>query len=1028
MTVAVEKLITSDILKPARYLGNELLAVHKPWDTAAIRWVLTYPEVYEVGASNLGHIILYNILNAQPRQLCDRTYLPGPDLAAKLRETNTPLFAVESKRSLCQFDILGFSLSYELGATNILEMLDLAGIPLTWRERQRVGEEITSSSSPQPTTNNPSFPLIFAGGQTATSNPEPYADFFDFFALGDGEELLPEIGLVLEEGKKAGLNRQELLLDLAQIPGVYVPQFYDMGSSGSVHPNRPDVPKRILRRVATPMPAYSIGLVPYVETVHDRLTIEIRRGCTRGCRFCQPGMLTRPARDVEPEKVVEAIESGMRATGYNEFSLLSLSCSDYLSLPAVGMEIKNRLKQENITLSLPSQRVDRFDENIANILGGMRQGGLTFAPEAGTQRMRDIVNKGLTNEELLRGVKTASEKGWDKIKLYFMIGLPGETDADVLGIAETVSWLQRSCWVSGRKPLWFNLTISNFTPKPHTPFQWHSVSTDEFKRKQGLLRQAFRRMKSVKVNFTDVRISAMEDFVGRGDRSLATVLHRAWELGAGMDSWYDNLDEAFTAWSVAIAEAGLDWKYRQVENGEWNLFQVEGVGGDAGTRETRERDASLSSLSPLPHSRTDVPPERLFSLDIPLPWDHIDTGIDKKWLMSDLQRSLEAATVPDCSFDGCSHCGVCGTDFGHNIVIDPPPIPEFTGEFVPNTTKAQRLRVWFGKQGNMALVSHLDLMRLFDRSVRRAGLPVAFTGGFNPTPRISIANALPLGSTSSGEIVDFQLTHSVDADTFVSQLALALPPDIPIYNVETLDLKASAAAQVLKAAEYLITVAYIGEATTAQWQGWIDTIKGKDEIWWEQTTKSGNTRLVNVRDRLFDLELIEPLRQGNLSSQRSVSGGDSACSRSEGIPEVGKGGNQRQLHLAGNPSSPEEDAAGTALAPPCDFSSLKETAVLREGSPTQSPVVARDEGHPEGSRHSELRGVPPAEQSVRCQDRQEESVVVLRYVGSYYNDGTVLRPEQILSMLEHVATCVLPVARAEFHLLHIHRNRLVLGD
>lgn len=338
MAVAVQKLITSDILKPARYLGNELGAFHKPWHQAEVRWVLTYPEIYEVGASNLGHIILYNILNAQPRQLCDRAYLPAPDLATKLRATETPLFAVESKRSLLEFDILGFSLSYELGATNILEMLDLAGIPLTGKERDAGN-----------------YPLIFAGGQTATSNPEPYSDFFDFIALGDGEELLPEIGLVLEEGKANCLSREELLLDLAQIPGVYVPKFYNSAPDGSVYPNRPNVPKRILRRVATPIPAYSIGLVPYVETVHDRLTIEIRRGCTRGCRFCQPGMLTRPARDVEPDQVVEAITKGMRDTGYNEFSLLSLSCSDYLALPAVGMEIKNRLKDENITLSLPSQ-------------------------------------------------------------------------------------------------------------------------------------------------------------------------------------------------------------------------------------------------------------------------------------------------------------------------------------------------------------------------------------------------------------------------------------------------------------------------------------------------------------------------------------------------------------------------------------------------------------------------------------------------------------------------------------------------
>jgi radical SAM superfamily enzyme YgiQ (UPF0313 family) len=381
VAVSVERLITSDILKPARYLGNERLAVNKPWDSAVIRWVLTYPELDQVGASNLGQIILYNILNAQPRQLCDRAYLLGKDLGAKLRATHTPLFAVESKRWLIEFDILGFSLSYELSATNILKMLDLAGIPKTWQERS-IGN----------------YPLVFVGGQTATSNPEPYADYADFFALGDGEELLPEIGLVLAEGKQSGLNREQLLLDLAQIPGVYVPQFYHMN----------------------------------------------QEGCTRGCRFCQLGMLTRPGRDVEPEKVIEAMEQGMRATGYNEFSLLSLSCSDYLSLPFVGMEIKNRLKNENISLSLPSQRVDRFDQNIANILGETRQSGLTFASEAGTQRMQEIVNKGLTNEELLRGVKTAWEQGWDKIKLYFMIGSPGETDDDVLGIAEKASAANQS--------------------------------------------------------------------------------------------------------------------------------------------------------------------------------------------------------------------------------------------------------------------------------------------------------------------------------------------------------------------------------------------------------------------------------------------------------------------------------------------------------------------------------------------------------------------------------------------------------
>ena len=561
----------------------------------------------------------------------------------------------------------------------------------------------------------------------------------------------------------------------------------------------------------------------------DRLTVEIRRGCTRGCRFCHPGMLTRPATDVEPEKVVDAIEKGMRATGYNEFSLLSLSCSDYLALPAVGMEIKNRLQEENISLSLPSQRVDRFDDNIADIIGGIRKSGLTFAPEAGTQRMRDVVNKGLTNEELLRGIQTAVARGWSKVKLYFMIGLPGETDVDVVGIVDTVRWLRRECSQISNKRLNFNITISNFTPKPHTPFQWHSVSTSEFRRKQELLKSEFRRLRGVKVNYTDVRISAMEDFVGRGDRRLAAVVKRAWELGAGMDSWWENLDQAYGAWSQAIAEADLTWKYRQVENGEGNFF----VNPDS---TTSIKDAT----------------------DAPLPWDHLNTGIDKQWLKEDLQRALDAATVPDCAFDGCSHCGVCGTDFGHNIVVKPPEIPKFEGHFKPNQNKEQKIRMWFGKIEEMSLISHLDLVRLFDRAIRRAALPISFTGGYHPGPKISIANALSLGITSNGEIVDFELTTEMDLEEFRTKLAAQLPENIPIYKVAAVDLKSLNASRLMDQAEYLITVQAAEDQETSwqqSWQQWIDAINNSQEILWEKFTKSGNKKVINLRDRLFSLKL-----------------------------------------------------------------------------------------------------------------------------------------------------------------------------
>ncbi|MCH9054492.1 TIGR03960 family B12-binding radical SAM protein [Synechococcus sp. PCC 6716] len=804
MAIPVAELLSTDILKPARYLGNELGAVRKPWDAATVRWVLSYPEIYEVGASNLGHIILYNILNTVPDQLCDRAYLPAADLAQKLRTTQTPLFAVESRRPLADFDLIGFSLSYELGATNILEMLDLAGLPLTWAERQHTTE----------------IPLIFAGGQTATSNPEPYADFFDFFALGDGEELLPEIGLVVADAKRAGLSRQETLLDLAQVPGVYVPQFYDRQPDGAVVPNRADVPERILRRVATPLPAYAVGLVPYVETVHDRLTVEIRRGCTRGCRFCQPGMLTRPARDVAPDEVIAAIETGMRATGYNEFSLLSLSCSDYLALPAVGVEIKNRLRHEQISLSLPSQRVDRFDENIAHIVGGTRQSSLTFAPEAGTQRLRDIINKGLTNEELLRGVKTAYEQGWDKVKLYFMIGLPGETDADVLGIAETIRWLKRECWMKGRKPLNFHLTISNFTPKPHTPFQWHAVSTAEFERKQALLKAEFRTIRGLKVNFTDVRISAMEDFVGRGDRQLGAVIRRAWELGAREDSWWESLDRAYAAWTQAIAEAGLDWKYRQLEAGEWNVFSGEAA-----------------------------------ALDAPLPWDHIDTGISKAWLKEDLQRALAAVVVPDCSFAGCSHCGVCGLDFGHNVVVPPPPIPAIQEQCRPPQERVQRLRLTFGKVGSMTLISHLDLLRLLERAVRRAHLPIAFSGGFHPSPRIATASALPLGMASEGELVDLEFHQPVDPEVVLSQLRQQLPPELPLYCCEVVPLSAPAASQALVAATYELLICAPDECSLPEWEEVLQTLRATAEVPYELTTKSGKSKIINLRDRLLEIAL-----------------------------------------------------------------------------------------------------------------------------------------------------------------------------
>ncbi len=795
---AFAELVNAGISRPGRYLGNELGVEPRDWGAATIRWALTYPEVYEVGASNLGHIILYSILNAQPRQLCDRAYLPAPDLAERLRSTGSPLFAVESRRPLNSFDILGFSLSYELSATNVLEMLDLIGLPLYARDR-----------GDAPLGSQDALPLIFAGGQTATSNPEPYAPFFDFIALGDGEELLPEIGLVLEEGKAAGLPRSALLRDLAEVPGVYVPA---LGH------------RRVVRRVATPMPHYAMGLVPHVETVHDRLTVEIRRGCTRGCRFCQPGMLTRPARDVDPEEVVEAVETGMVRTGYSDFSLLSLSCSDYLALPAVGVELRNRLQDHNVSLSLPSQRIDRFDNNIAHILGGTRQGGLTFAPEAGTQRMRDIVNKGLTDQELSAGIETAMRNGWRKVKLYFMIGLPGETDADVHGIADTVERLRFEMRDIGRLEL--NLTISNFTPKPHTPFQWHSVSTAEFKRRQGILRQRFGGMRFLKVNYTDVRLSAMEDFIGRGDQRLAPVIEAAWRSGAGMDAWFDNIERTHGAWCEAIEAAGLGGRYRELELGSW---------------------AELQALTP---------EQRRQRCAEPLPWDHIDSGVSKQWLQEDLERALEAVVVPDCSFDGCSHCGVCGEGLGHNVVVPPPPIPTIDPPRKPPSEQVGRLRVRFAKTGEMALLSHLDLVRMLERALRRSQLPVSFTGGFHPLPRLQLALALPLGAEADSDWLDLSFTEVVQPEQLMDRLAPLLPQGFALLEAHGVPVKSPALSQMLQSAHWRLCLEPSGAdplPAERRCQEALGELLGAEALPLEELDRQGRRRRRDLRPLLLDL-------------------------------------------------------------------------------------------------------------------------------------------------------------------------------
>lgn len=836
-----------NIMKPGQYLGNEFGAIRKPWDDVKVRFCLAYPDLYSIGMSSTGHVVLYSCINEEPDLLCDRSYLPGPDMQEVLQKYDRPLFAVESKRALVDFDIVGMSLMYELGATNCVKVMQLAGIPYTWRERDAVSTKLRAGP-----------PLIFAGGLTVTANPEPYCDLFDFMSIGDGEEMLPAMGRCVARAldENPDCTREEVLLRLArEVPGVYVPRFYERTSDGAVRRIREDVPARVRKQNALPQPWRATALVPLTDPVHDRLTVEVRRGCTRGCRFCLPGMVQRPARDVAPEDVIRTVKDGVKKTGYNEFSLLSLSCSDWLSLPSVGLQLKNEMKEENkaISLSLGSQRVDRFSTDIANVVGGLRRSGLTFAPEAGTQRMRDVINKGLTNEDLARGVKLAYDSGYQNVKLYFMINLPSETDEDVMGIAETIKWLQRICKTQGRRRLSINVTISTFTPKSWTPFQWHSTSIDQVRRKQKMLKKSLRSSPDVKLSMTDPMLSAMEDFIGRGDRRLGVVIIRAHELGAGMDAWWEGMKDAYDAWCVAIKEAGLEWKYRQSESGEWNIAETiaEEVRGPRGWYEAA-RDGKLDRKTLAPKAEASDY-EGMSPLDRPLPWDHIDTGLDKGWLRDELMRALTETLTPDCAFYDCSSCGVCGDEMGNNITIAPPPIPEYGGVHIPSTDTKQRVRVAFEKRGAMSLASHLDYSRMLDRAIRRASLPISFTGGFHPRPRITIAAALPFGGTADKELVDFMLKEEIDISQFKQKLDAELPQGTRIVWARDVPVKSPAVSVLMCSATYVIAID--AEDVSINWNDVIRRVLESGPVEVEKVSKRGKVMTRDLRKMLYEIRL-----------------------------------------------------------------------------------------------------------------------------------------------------------------------------
>jgi len=590
--------LLAGVQKPARYTGGEWNSVVKNWDAIGIKVALAYPDIYEVGMSNLGLAILYQVLNAQPDLLAERAYAPWPDMEARMRSEGLPLFSLETRHPLRDFDIVGFSLQYELNYATVLNMLDLAGIPLRTAER------------------GPEYPLIIAGG-SCTYNPEPLAPFFDAFVIGEGEEVALEVAEVMGAWKGRGRkDKGELYRRLATLPGVYVPSLYEVqykegGTIAEVQPKVPEAPQVIVKRVLPRLgPVPTRPVVPFLRCIHDRGMVEIQRGCTQGCRFCQAGCIYRPVRERPLEEILAAVDELLAHTGYEEVALLSLSSSDYSRIEQLVRALVERYRDPPLTVSLPSLRVDAFSVALAELFQGRRHTGLTFAPEAGSQRLRDVINKKVSEEDLLTTARVAFSRGWHRIKLYFMIGLPTETEEDV----EAINKLVQKVYGLGRhyhgRRVRVSVSVATFVPKPHTPFQWCSlIGVEELRERQALLRRGLRR-RGISLSWHDPGMSLLEAALSRGDRRVAPVIEEAWRRGARLDAW----DEHFDA---------DRW---------WTAFEAQGVVPDFFAR-------------------------RRYAPDEVLPWDHISSGIDRSFLLGELRRAFEGRTTPDCRAR-CLNCGV----------------------------------------------------------------------------------------------------------------------------------------------------------------------------------------------------------------------------------------------------------------------------------------------------------------------------------------------------------------------------------
>ena len=610
---ALERLLPN-VQKPVQYVGGELNAVVKDWDSVDVRWVLMYPDAYEVGLPNQGVQILYEVLNERDDVLCERTYSVWPDLEQLMRGSGVPQFTLDAHRPVGAFDVFGLSFATELGYTNMLTALDLAGIPLHAVDR------------------DDSHPIVIAGGHAAF-NPEPIATFIDCAILGDGEEAALRVSDIVADWKRAGRpgGRVELLYRFASRGGCYVPRFYDVeyledGRIRRVIPTRNDVPWRVSKHTVMDLDAWpypKAPLVPLAETVHERASVEIFRGCTRGCRFCQAGMITRPVRERSLGTVGAIVQRAVEASGFEEVGLLSLSSADHSEIQDIAKSLADRYEGENVGLSLPSTRVDAFNIDLANELTrNGRRSGLTFAPEGGSERMRRVINKQVTEEDLVRTVTAAYSAGWRQVKLYFMCGLPTETDEDVLQIARLAKEVIRvGRAVTGQRDIRCTVSIGGFIPKPHTPFQWaaqldHESTDARLLKLRDAIRDDKSFAKSIGFRYHDGKPGLIEGLLSRGDRRVGDVIETVWRRGARFDGWNEHF--SFDAWAAAAAD----------------VFAETPVSLDWFT--TRER------------AQEEV-----------LPWDHLDSGLDREWLWEDWQAALAAEGVEDCRWTPCFDCGVC---------------------------------------------------------------------------------------------------------------------------------------------------------------------------------------------------------------------------------------------------------------------------------------------------------------------------------------------------------------------------------